>query len=464
MTTGQRDYDVVVIGAGVIGAAVARELSAFDARVALIDTRADVGEGTSKANTAILHTGYDAHPGTLEAKLVARGYHLLSDFCDQTGISHERLGAVLVAWNQEQFEALPGLQENAEKNGYHDSVLIDRDKVFELLPHADSSALGGLFVPGESIIDPWSVSVAFATDAVNRGAEFIPDALVTGLTVQDRLTTLHTTAGDLKARWVVNAAGLGADIIDGFFGYDRLKCHPRRGQLIVFDKLAARLVDHIVLPVPTRLGKGVLVSPTVFGNVMLGPTAEDMEDRTDTSTTEDGLDFLKEKGAAIIPDLLHEEVTSTYAGLRAAHNLDDYLLEVDASQRYVIAGAIRSTGLTSSMAVAEHLLNKMQEAGFDASPKDTLPEPPAMPTLGERFTRPYCDADLIARDSEYGKVVCFCERVTRGEIRDAFNSTVPPRDLEGLRRRTRAMNGRCQGFFCGAEIAELLDKHLEGAK
>lgn len=462
MNLGTNDFDVVVIGGGVVGAALARELSAFDVSVALADASNDVCEGTSKANTAILHTGFDASPGTLEAKLVARGYELTSNFCDAAGICYERRGAILVAWDEQQLAELPNLLTKAHKNGYKDCRIISKEEVFAKLPHAASTALGGLFVAGESIIDPWSVPLALATDAINRGAQFLPNTEVTGARVERDRTIIETTAGAITARWVVNAAGLGADKIDQLFGYSRIECHPRKGQLIVYDKLASRLIDHIVLPVPTKMGKGVLVSPTIFGNVMLGPTAEDIQDREDTSTTQDGFQFLLEKGAGLIPELLHEEVTSTYSGLRAAHNLKDYLLGVDAGQRYVIAAAIRSTGLTSAMAVAEYLVDKMQEAGFSSAIKDELPDAPKMPPLGEHATRPHDDAMLVASDPDYGRIVCFCERVSLGEIRDTFATALPPRDLEGLRRRTRAMNGRCQGFFCGAEVMELFDTKSEG--
>jgi glycerol-3-phosphate dehydrogenase len=274
---------------------------------------------------------------------------------------------------------------------------------------------------------------------------------------------LHTTAGDVRARWVVNAAGLGGDELDTHFGHDRFHLHPRRGQLLVYDKQARPLVSKIVLPVPSGLGKGVLISPTVYGNVMLGPTAEDMTDRGDTSTTEDGYAFLLEKGERIMPRLLREEVTAAYAGLRAAGDVPDYTVDVDAGQRYAVAGGIRSTGLTSSMAVAEHLVALLGRAGLELRERTGLPEPPRMPNLGEACLRPYADADRIAQDPEYGTLVCFCERVSRGEIRDALNSTIPPRDLDGLRRRTRAMNGRCQGFYCGANVTGMLEKALRDA-
>jgi glycerol-3-phosphate dehydrogenase len=277
-------------------------------------------------------------------------------------------------------------------------------------------------------------------------------------------TTLHTSAGAVTARWVINAAGLGADVIDALFGFSRFTVTPRRGELIVYDKLARPLVDKIVLPVPTARGKGVLVSPTIYGNVMLGPTSEDLQDRSATGTSQDGIDFLLEKGRALMPRLLDEEVTATYAGLRAAIDHGDYLIEIDVAQRYLLVGGIRSTGLTAGMAIAEHVRDMARDAGVTLVPRTDLPAPPRMPNLGEAFTRPYQDADRIAEDGEYGTIVCFCERVTAGELRDAFCSTIPPAGLDGLRRRTRVMNGRCQGFFCGAEVQTYLDtiEHAQG--
>ncbi len=274
---------------------------------------------------------------------------------------------------------------------------------------------------------------------------------------------LHTARGDITARWVINAAGLGCDLIDAMAGYHRFTVTPRRGELLVFDKLARPLVDKIVLPVPSKVGKGVLVSPTIYGNVMLGPTAEDLSDRTATGTSEQGFEFLLAKGRALMPRLLTEEVTASYAGLRAAVDADDYLIEVDRDQRYVLVGGIRSTGLTSSMAVAQHVVGLLREAGLALEPRADVPPPVPMPNLGEAFVRPYQDGARIDADPAYGTIVCFCERVTAGEIRDAFVSPIPPAGLEGLRRRTRVMNGRCQGFYCGAQVDRLLQDRLSAA-
>lgn len=457
------DYDVVVIGAGIVGSAIARELAGHELSVALVEARDDVGDGTSKANTAILHTGFDAKPGTLESAMVSRGYAMLSEYARHTGIPVEHTGAVLVAWDDEQLDSLPGLRDKAVANGYTACEIVDSAAVYEMVPHLGDGVRGGLTVPDESIICTWTVNLALATDAVTRGARLLTGHRIEGVEVGADRTTLRTSAGEVTARWVVNAAGLGADVIDAMLGHNRFTVTPRRGELIVYDKLARPLVDRIVLPVPTSRGKGVLVSPTIYGNVMLGPTSEDLEDRTATGTSESGFDFLIEKGRALMPRLLDEEVTATYAGLRAAIDRGDYLIEATPEQRYLLVGGIRSTGLTAGMAIGEYVVEKLREAGLDPVVRDDLPEPPRMPNLGEAFPRPYRDEQRIAADPEYGTVVCFCERVTAGELRDACTSVIPPAGLDGLRRRTRVMNGRCQGFFCGGEVQEYVDM-LTGAR
>jgi glycerol-3-phosphate dehydrogenase len=451
-------YDVAVIGAGIVGSAIARELAGSRLSVALVEAKADVGDGTSKANTAILHTGFDAKPGTLESRLVARGYELLGAYAEQTGIPVERTGALLVAWTNEELEALPALKDKAEANGYRACEIVGAEHVYATVPDLGTGALGGLSVPGESIICTWTTNLALATDAKRRGADVLTRHKVERVTRSDNGTVLHTTAGDVEARWVVNAAGLGADVIDRLWGHDRFTVTPRRGELLVFDKLARPRVPLIVLPVPSSKGKGVLVSPTIYGNVMLGPTAEDLTDRSATGTSEAGFDFLLAKGRKLMPGLLDEEVTAAYAGLRAAIDSTDYLIELDAEQSYLLVGGIRSTGLTAGMAIAEHVTAMLSEAGLDVGPRAELPPPPRMPNLGNATTRPYQDADRIADDPAYGTIVCFCERVTAGEIRDAYASELPPVDLGGLRRRTRAMNGRCQGFYCGATVTRCVEQ------
>jgi glycerol-3-phosphate dehydrogenase len=444
--------DVAIIGAGVVGTAIARTLAGYETRCVLLDAADDVGAGTSKANTAILHTGFDAKPGSLESRLLTRGSGLLRAYAERTGIAVERTGAVLVAWTPEQAEALPAIADAARRNGYTAVRELSAAQVYQREPALGSGALAGLSIPDESVIDPWSVPLAFATEAVRAGVSLRLGTRVTGVAASGEGCELATTGGPVRCGWVVNAAGLGSDEIDRMFGGSGFTIRPRKGELIVFDKLARRLLNSIVLPVPTARTKGVLVAPTVYGNVLLGPTAQDVPDRSDVSTTRAGLTSLLAAGHRILPGLTDEEITATYAGLRAATEQADYVIRV--TGRYACVAGIRSTGLSASLGIAEHVAGLLAEAGLPLKPREAMASP-AMPYLGEVAPRPYADPARIAADRAYGEIVCHCERVTRGEIRDAIASDVPPAGLDGLRRRTRAMNGRCQGFYCAAAVSRL---------
>ncbi|MEU8470119.1 FAD-dependent oxidoreductase [Streptomyces sp. NPDC029006] len=451
-------YDVAIVGAGVVGCAIARELARHPRlRIALVEAQDDVGQGTSKANTAILHTGFDATPGTLEARLVREGYERLGAYAAATGIPVERTGALLVAWDEQQLAALPRLAAKAERNACPDLALLGPGELYAREPHLGPGALGALHIPGESVICPWTTTLAYATQAVGAGADLHLNTAVRDVRWAADGHRLTTTRGTLRARRLVNAAGLHADTLDHRLGHQDFTVTPRRGQLLVFDKLARPLVRHILLPVPTALGKGVLVAPTVHGNVLLGPTAENVRDKRATGSTADGLATLRAQGRRILPALLDEEVTAVYAGLRAATGHDDYRITSHPGQAYVTVGGIRSTGLTASLAIATHVTGLLTDAGLDPGPVRE-PDAVALPQLGEASPRPCQRPDLIAADPEYGVLVCHCERVSRGEIRDALAGPLPPRSLEGLRRRTRARAGRCQGFYCGAAVRELFER------
>ena len=451
-------YDVAIVGAGVIGTALARTLARHPhLRIALVEAQDDIGQGSSKANTAILHTGFDAAPGSLEARLVREGARQLAAYAAETGIPVEPVGALLIAWDEEQLAALPRLAAKAERNEYTDSRLMGATELHDREPHLGPGALGALHVPGESIICPWTTTLAYATQAVRHGVDLHLNCTVEQVGRQDGTRLLSTNRGPLQTRWLVNAAGLHADTLDRALGHDDFTVTPRRGQLLVFDKFARDLVRHILLPVPTALGKGVLVAPTVYGNVLLGPTAEDLDDKRATGSTADGLEGLRAKGRRILPGLLDEEVTAVYAGLRAATEHEDYRITAHPGQSYVTVGGIRSTGLTASLAIAAHVTELLADGGLDLGPVQEL-EPVRMPNLGEAFPRPYQRPELIAADPEYGTLVCHCERVSRGEIRDALAATIPPAGLDGLRRRTRARAGRCQGFYCGATVRALFEE------
>jgi glycerol-3-phosphate dehydrogenase len=411
-----------------------------------VEAGPDVGAGTSKANTALLHTGFDAKPGTLEARLVTGGNVLLEGYAKRVGIPVARIGALLVAWNAEQLAELPGIVERSHANGYTEIRNVDVDELYRREPHLGPGAQGALEIPDEGIVCPFTTPLACATEAVLGGCDLRLNTRVAGARRDDAGFLLQTTSGELRARFLVNAAGLYSDELDRLLGYDRFTVKPRRGELIVFDKLARPLLNHVVLAVPTGKTKGVLVSPTVFGNLILGPTAENVERKDDTSSTAEALAYLRTEGARIVPELLGYEVTAVYVGLRAATEHSDYQVDID--DRYACVGGIRSTGLTASLAIAEHVRGALGDAGLRLSPKAD-PADVRMPNIGELAPRPY---------ERGGRVVCFCERVTLGEIEAALSSTIPPVDLDGLRRRTRVLMGRCQGFYCGARVRALLQE------
>jgi glycerol-3-phosphate dehydrogenase len=452
--------DVVIVGGGVVGTAIARELSRFELRCTLVEAAPDVGARTSKANTALLHSGFDAPPGTLEARLVPRGHGLLTEYAARVGIPLERTGALLVAWSDEQRKAFAGLVEKAHANGYHAINQLPVEELYRREAHLGKGATGALEVPDEGLVCPFTTPLAFATEAVLAGCELRRNAPVTRI---ERLEgggfRLEAGGETLTTRYLVNAAGIHADELHRLLGNDGLTITPRRGELIVFDKLARPLVGHIILAVPTHATKGVLVAPTVFGNVLLGPTAQEVEDKDDTSSTGEGLAYLRSECSRIVPELIEQEVTAVYVGLRTATDKPDYRISLD--DGYVCVAGIRSTGLTASMALAEHVRDELEAGGLALRPRNEAVTV-RMPNIGEARLRPFAEPQRIAVDPDYGRIVCFCERVTRGEIRDALAATVSAVDLDGLRRRTRVLMGRCQGFFCGAEVRTLLaDAHPE---
>ena len=456
-----RRFDVAIIGAGVVGCSIAQALSRHRLQVVLVEAADDVGTGSSKANSAILHTGFDAPVGSLEARLVARGHRLLTDYAATVGIPLVKTGATLVAWRWDDTVSLQRIRSTAMANGYGAIDTLTGDDVYHREPHLGPGVVAGLAIPDESIVCPFTTPLALATEAVLNGV-----ALKLGceITAAERTTAktwrLITGAGPIEAQWVINTAGLHGDSVAQMFGAETCTIHPRRGQFIVFDKAASSLVHGIVLGVPSPTTKGVLLAPTVFGNLLLGPTAEDLEDKSATETTESGLSSLMDQGLRMLPGLEEMEVTSVYSGLRAVSDTDGYDIGVDAEGRYANVLGIRSTGLSASMAIAEHLLDGLSDAGLPLEAKTDWHRV-AMPYIGEDRLRPHADDLAIAADPSSGRVMCFCEHTTLAELEAAAVSPIPPTSLEGLFRRTRATGGRCQGFYCRAQVTAWLANRLE---
>ncbi len=425
--------------------------------------------GTSKASTAIWHTGYDAAPGSLESKLLKRSYPLTEAFMKEVGSPFELVGGLLIAWNEEQLHTLPTLLEKAIQNGDTDCYLISKEEVYRREPHLGVGALGGMFVPREGILCTFTLPLACTTQAVVNGVELKLNFKVEAirpLTMDDgrwsvvngpssSIYVISDGEEEICARWVINAAGLYSDDINKLFGHENFNVTPRRGELIVYDKFARKLVNHVLLPVPTATTKGVLVSPTIYGNVLLGPTAEDLPDKSATNTSERGLSSLLEKGRKILPKLLDEEVTANYSGLRAATEHSDYQIQLHTEQRYICVGGIRSTGISGCLGIAEYVADLLREGGVVLNRKPEF-KTIEMPNIGEAFPRPYQRAEMIEQNPNYGQIVCHCERVSLGELNDAMESPIPATSLDALRRRTRAMQGRCQGFNCQASIVSSL--------
>ena len=454
-------YDVAVIGAGVVGCALAYKLSLHRLRAVVIERAFDVGEGTSKANSAIAHTGFDAAPGSLESRLLGIASREWPSLAEKLKVPFAAPGALLLALDAAEEGALGALHEKALANGVGDVERIGGSEARRLEPNA-APARAALLVPRESIVDPFAVSIAFAEIALGNGADFLFGAGAVAIENADAaVKTLLDGAGRrIATRFIVNAAGLGGRHVADLYGGAPFAINPRRGQFLVYDRNTRGFVDRILLPVPTPLTKGKLVAPTIFGNLLAGPTAEDLPlgAADQTWTTLDGLREVKLAAERFCPALGAHLPIAVYAGARCNCREGSYVIRVnDGHPGIVTITGIRSTGLSSSPALADHLLERMErECGLvlatDPSAVDARPES-AWPGW---WRRPWEDASRVAARPDYGRLVCACETVSRGEILDALDSPLAPRTLDAIKRRTRALTGRCQGFQCAIAIAEIV--------
>lgn len=441
-------FDVAIIGAGVIGCALARRFTLEGARVVLIEKAADVLDGASKGNSAILHTGFDAPPGSVEAACIAEGYREYLEIRARLNLPLLKTGALVVAWTDDEAATLPDLIAQARENGVDDVAPLTEAETRRLEPELGPGVRAAFRVPREYVIDPWSAPHAYLRQAVENGARLMTSAPVTAGAFDGRIWRVETPRGTVRAGLVINAAGLWGDRLDALLiGSTDFTIRPRKGQFVVYDKPAAALARHILLPVPNKVTKGIVVCRTAFGNLLVGPTADEQEDRERAGLVPETLNALIRRGTEILPALKDHEVTAIYAGLRPATEFKDYRIRVEAAQRYVTVGGIRSTGLSSALGTAAHV--HRLTAGLLAGHRPVAdPVWPRMPMLAEDETR---DWQCPGNDG----VVCHCERVTRREIEAALDGPTGARSLAGLKRRTRVTMGRCQGFYCSQELAAI---------
>ena len=441
-------FDIAIVGAGVVGCAMARRFVLDGAKVVVLEKAMDVLDGASKGNSAILHTGFDAPPGSLEQACIAKGYAEYLKYGDEIGLPVLKSSALVLAWTEEQAAQLDGLMKKAQANGIADVEPLSTAEIRRREPYLSDQVVGGFLVPGESLIDPWTSAHVYLEQAVANGALLLRNTEVQLGRKEAEFWCLTTPSGTIRASTVINCAGLYGDVVDQrLIGKSRFAITPRKGQFVVFDKPASDLVSAILLPVPTQITKGIVVCRTIFGNVLVGPTAEDQESRTDGSTDRAALQGLVADAVRMVPTLGDCEITATYAGLRPATEYQDYQIIHDAELGYVTVGGIRSTGLSAALGIARHVADLLEGA---VGPVHPLASP--VSPVPERLS------DYHGRDWQepgHGGIVCHCERVTRREIETALSSAIPPRTLQGLKRRTRVTMGRCQGYYCAGTIAAM---------
>ena len=443
-------WDVIVIGAGVVGCAITRRFALSGAKTLLLERGSDILSGASKANSAIMHTGFDAPPDSVELACMKAGYSEYLDIASKMNLPTMKCGALVVAWDESQLAELGGIVEKAHQNGIDDVTQIDRNALLSKEPNLSSNAVGAVEVPREYVIDPWSAPLAYLTQAVRAGAEYRFNAEVTSGTFDGNNWYISTPTEVFTSTLVINCTGTNGDRIEQICRNPDFEIRPRKGQFLVFDKSASNLISSIILPVPTPTTKGVVLTKTIFGNLLLGPTAEEQAGRETARVELDILEQLIETGTRILPDLPTHAVTATYAGLRPATQFKDYQISADADRNWIGVNGIRSTGLTAALGIARYVEQLCAEDFGDITNfgPTQMPSWPQMPMLAQDNTRSYQAGDGT-------EVICHCEGVTRGDIERALSAGIPAQSLGGLRRRTRVMMGRCNGFYCSARVAEL---------
>lgn len=464
-------YDVIIIGAGVVGSLIARRLSRYQLDILLIDRESDVGSVTSAANTAIIHAGYDPIPGTLKAALNVAGNALWDTLAAELNFAFERCGDYVVAVGEDERPALEALLERGKRNGVPGLQIVRAEEMRRREPRINPAVSGALFAPSGGICDPFGVTIAAAENAVMNGVHLMLETAFEDFIIErGRIVAVRTNRGTFGCRWAINAAGLYADEVMHRAGV-RPEFHitPRRGEYLILDR-AELTLRHVLFPVPTAISKGILVTTTTHGNVIIGPNAHEIGDKDDTAVTREGLQEIWRGARKLIPDLNEHAVIATFAGLRAGGNArcqtpgveydHDFIVEIPTEVNGLVnLGGLESPGLTSAPAIAERVVELLRDAGEVLTEKrDWNPIRPARPrfrdlSLAERRR-------LIERDPRYGRIICRCEMVVEGEIVAEIHAPIPARTYDALKRRTWLGTGRCQGGFDLPRVVALLAREL----
>ncbi len=466
-----KKYDVIVIGAGVVGCMVARTLSRYKLDILLIEKEADVCMGTTAANTAIIHAGYDPVPGSLKAVMNVAGNRMWDTLAGELSIPFERRGDYVVAIGEEELPALDELWERGVKNSVPGMLMLSGDEVHRREPNINPKVSGALWASTGGIADPFAATVAAAENAVMNGVTLMLETAFEDFIMEgNRIIGIKTNRGDFASRWVVNAAGLYSDVVMHKAGVrPEFKITPRKGEYYVFDR-AEITINNVLFPVPTPVSKGILVTTTVHGNTIIGPNAQNIQDKEDRSVTRDGLEEIWQGARKLVPKLDLRYVIAVFAGLRPGGNAPcetpgvnydhDYIIEIPENvQSFVNLGGIESPGLVSSPAIAQRVVDLLKDAGEKLKEKrDWEPIRPARPRF--RDLSPEEQKILIRNDPRYGRIVCRCESVTEGEVVAEIHAPIPARTYDAIKRRTWLGTGRCQGGFDTPRVVEILAREL----
>ncbi|MBQ8210892.1 MAG: NAD(P)/FAD-dependent oxidoreductase [Clostridia bacterium] len=453
-------YDIAIVGAGVTGAMTARALSKYNLKIALLEKCNDVAMGATKANSGIVHAGFDAAEGSLMAKMNVKGCAMMPETTKKLNVPYKNNGSLVVAFSQEEDEHLKSLLARGKANGVPELKILSKEELLKLEPNLSNEATSALYAPTAGIVCPYELTIAAAECAVSNGVEFIRNCEVKAVNTDAEKITLETTQGAIEAKYVINAAGVFSDDLARMAGDDTISITARKGEYFMLDRSVGDTVKHTIFQCPSKMGKGILVSPTVDGNLIVGPTAEDIDDKSNVATTNSGLNDVRKYAVKSVPSVNTRNAITSFTGLRAHAAAHEFIIGIsEKNSRLINAAGIESPGLTSAPAIAEYIEDIVKRIFPDATVKADYDDTRKAPVRFRHMTDEE-RAELIKKNSAYGRIICRCETITEGEIIDAIKAPAGARDVDGVKRRTRAGMGRCQGGFCGSKVVEILAREL----